>query len=194
MLEKQGGEEEHPEQRPADQGLDHVGAAPVAVGEHPQRGKRLGAAPLQQHERGQGGSAGGEGPGGPDVGPAVVSGPGQAEDDQAEPGAGGNRSGQVKPEGLALRGGDEPGGQRGDDGGDGHVDEEHPPPRHRLDQDPAEEEAGGGAEPFHGREHPDGPVPGSPGRERGDDQRQGGGLGERGAGALGDAGGDQQPR
>jgi len=31
----------------------------------------------------------------------------------------------------------------------------------------AEEEAGGGAEPFHGREHPDGPVPGSPGRTGG---------------------------
>jgi len=80
---------------------------PVAVGEHPQTGKRLGDAPISSTKRSQGGARRRVGRRGPDVGQPLVSGPGQApKDDRAEPALAVTAPGRVKPEGLALRGGD----------------------------------------------------------------------------------------
>ena len=53
MLQKERAEEEHPEQGRAQEGLDEVGARSVAVGEHPQRGERMGGAAFDGDERGE---------------------------------------------------------------------------------------------------------------------------------------------
>ena len=123
----------------------------------------------------------------------MLGGAREPEDQGPEAGGRSDRADDVDVAALARRRGDPAQRQESDRRGDGDVDQEDPAPGDALNDDAAEQEAEARAKPFHRGEHADGAVSCRPGGKRRHDQRQRGGLGKRGGGALGDARRDEHP-
>ena len=168
----------------------HATAERFRIAERHQR--RLGAAfdggeGDEQHDGGREGSESER------VGPGVLGGVGQSEDQgqQAEGDRGG--AGHIQP---LLRGGlafGEDGGSDEEHGdGDGDVDEERPAPIQQIGQQPAKDGAGGEACSHEGSVEAECLVPQGPCRKGTEQQRQGGGHDDGGGNALPDAGDQQQ--
>ncbi len=127
--------------------------------------------------------------------PAGVGGVDQRIDEDRERGGDGDRAGDVEGTGLGLGPalGDQPRRQHQGDQGDRDVDPEHPLPAEPVGEDAAEQHTGGSAGAGHGTPDPERLVAlGAVAEDRGDDRERGGGD-DRGAEALGGAGGDQLP-
>ena len=155
------------------------------------------AAGLDDRERGEqhrGGGERGNDLGIAPVGDAVGAGGGadQAVDQGGDPGGAGDGAGQVEPAAAARGLGQHPrGGQRGR-GADGHVDEQHPPPRGVGGQQAAADQADRAAGDAHRGVHAERPGARRALGEGGGDQRQRGRGDQRPAGALHRAGGEQK--
>jgi hypothetical protein len=123
-------EEEHTEHDRRDRQHDQVDEAPGPVEDQMQRYQRRGATGLDDNKQAEQGHRGGEQAGDDFDARAALADPDEAVDEQGQPGGGQHGPAQVQASLPAGRLGDEPRGQRDDGQPDGHVDEQHPPPRH----------------------------------------------------------------
>ena len=174
VLQVERDEEEHREQRHADQQPDDVGAAQGSVSEDRERHQRITLAALNCHERDQQHPGCGQADDRPGRSPADADRVHDGVDEQRQPRGDGDRPGDVERVAglLAAALAERAGGERGRDQADRDVDEQHPAPAQPAGQDPAEQHSGGAAGAGHRAPDAERAVALGPVGERGGDDRQ----------------------
>src|SRR5215218_8180669 len=193
LLHVERDEEEHREERGADQDPDHVGAGDRPQAEDREGDERRLRAALDRDEGDQQDRGGGEDTDRLRRAPAGVFGVEQGEDEGGEAEGDRRRAGDVEVAHLLLGVGfgDQPRRQRGGGDPDRDVDPQHPLPAEVFGQDAAEEDAGSAAGAGHRAPDPQRFVALGAVAEGGGDDRERRGGEDRGAKALYGAGGYQ---
>jgi hypothetical protein len=193
LLHVEGDEEEHREQRGADEQPDHVGAGQRPDSEDRERHQRFGRAQLDRDEQREQQCREDDQADRLERAPAGAVGVDQRVDQGREPGGDGDGAGDVEGARplLVAAFGDQARGEGEGDQAHRDVDPEHPLPAEPFGEDSAEEDARRAA--GAGDRAPDAQRPVALGAvaEGGRDDRERRRRDDRGAEALGGAGGDQ---
>jgi hypothetical protein len=195
ILEVERDEEEHREQRHADQEADDVRAAKRAQAEDRERQQRMALAQLDRDERGEQDGRPGESQQGGGRSPADVDGVDHRIDEQRESRRDAHGTGDVEALGAALGATlqEQSRGERRRNQADRDVDEQHPAPGQAAREDPAEQHAGRAAGARDGAPDAERAVALGAFGERGRDDRKRRRRDDRRAESL-DCARDDQPR